>query len=77
MGNLYSSSSWGIEMKPIDYAFQLFVSFVCGVAGWGIGQAWRFRDFRKELIRNAGTGLQIEIEGRLFVVSEVKKGEYK
>jgi hypothetical protein len=60
-------------MTTIDYLFQLFVSAVCGVAGWGIGQAWRFRDFRKELIRNAGTGLPIEIEGRSFFVSETKK----
>jgi hypothetical protein len=65
----------GAEMTTIDYLFQLFVSAVCGVTGWGIGQAWRFRDFRKELIRNAGTGLPIEVDGRMFFVSEVKNQE--
>ncbi len=67
----------GAEMNAIDYLFQAFVTIAGGIAGWGIGQTWRFMDFRKELIRAAETGLQIEIEGRLFVVSEVKKGEYK
>ncbi len=62
-------------MKPIDYAFQLFVSFVCGVAGWGIGQAWRLRDLRKELILAAGTGRAVEIGCHFFLIFEAEKND--